>query len=150
MMSGAYLLKVLRAVTNQASIATNDSVTTHHGTLVNVPVLANDSDPNGDALTITTAGAATHGSTQIVTVSGVSQIRYIPIAGYVGPDSFVYKATDGTNQSAAITVPVSVTNFTPWSVNDYFTVSHDRTLTRTAATGVLSNDVDVEDDFCSA
>ena len=86
MVSGAYLLKVLREVPNLPPVATNDTATTHHGTAVTVPVLVNDTDPNGDTLSITTVGNAAHGTTQVVAVSGTSHARYTPTAGYTGTD----------------------------------------------------------------
>ena len=45
-----------------APIAAADSATTAEDTPVDVPVLANDSDPNGDPLTVTGGGAPAHGT----------------------------------------------------------------------------------------
>ena len=112
-------------------------------TVASPGVLANDWDFEHQTLTAVLVSTTAHGT---LTLNSNGSFEYVPTAGYVGSDSFIYKATDGTNESAAITVPISVTNFAPWSVNDYYTVSHDRILSRTAVNGLLSNDVDVEGD----
>ena len=59
---------------------------------MDIPVLANDSDPNGDTLTLTAAGAPSHGSTAS---QPNGTVRYTPAANYAGPDSFDYTVDDG-------------------------------------------------------
>ena len=55
-----------------------------------IDVLANDSDPDGDAISIVSASSPTNGTTLIVS----GQIAYIPSAGYMGADSFTYVIED--------------------------------------------------------
>ena len=43
-----------------------------------------DTDTDGDTMTVTSVGAASHGTAQLVT----GQVRYTPTAGYSGSDSF--------------------------------------------------------------
>ena len=149
MMSGAYVLQVLRSVPNQPPVATSDSASTHHGTAINIPVLSNDSDPNGDSLTVTQAGTGSHGTTQIVTVGGVSQVRYTPTSGYVGPDSFTYTIGDPSGATATATVSVSVTNSNPLAVAESYTAVAGVTR-NVAAGGVLTNDSDADSDSLTA
>ncbi len=74
------------------------------GTAV-LDVLANDSDPDGDALTIATAGAPASGGTVDLTRA---RLRYRPPAGFTGEDSFTYTITDGAGGTATARVAVSV------------------------------------------
>src|SRR5205085_1177052 len=64
----------------------------------------------------------THGT---VTVAADGTFTYTPAANYNGPDSFTYKATDGTNQSGAATVTINVTgvNNPPVAANDSLTAT---------------------------
>ena len=61
-----------------------------HGTTTVGPMLANDTDPEGDSLSYDFVTAPSHGS-----LSGMTQQdmkRYTPHQGYVGADSFTYRA----------------------------------------------------------
>jgi hypothetical protein len=69
-------------------------------------VLANDSDPDGDSLSVASLGSAAHGSVQLV----AGGVKYTPNSGYVGPDSFTYRAFDGGLLSNQVTVSVTVTD----------------------------------------
>ncbi|WJH41457.1 Ig-like domain-containing protein [Aliirhizobium terrae] len=92
-------------VSNPAPIAVNDTATTAEDTAVTINVLANDSDPDGDPLTITSATAA-HGS---VTILANGQISYLPSANYNGTDTITYTISDGNGGTATGTVTVTVT-----------------------------------------
>ena len=72
-------------------------------------------------------------------------VTYTPAANYNGPDSFTFKANDGTVDSAVATVSVTVTpvNDAPVAINDTYTTSENTTLT-VAVPGVLTNDTDIE------
>ena len=139
MVSGAYLLNVLREVPNLPPVATNDTATTHHGTVVTVPVLANDTDPNGDALAITTVGSAAHGTTQVVTVSGVNQARYTPTAGYTGTDSVTYTISDPAGATSTATVSVTVSNSNPVATPETFEAVAGVSRVVSFTSGVLAN-----------
>ena len=86
-------------------LATNDSATTAFNTPVTIPVLANDSDPNGDALSIT---SVTQGARGAVTLNGSATVTYTPTAGYSGTDSFTYTISDGNGGTATATVNLIV------------------------------------------
>jgi hypothetical protein len=69
-------------------------------------VLANDIEPDGQTLSATLVTPPTHGSLVLNTNGTFS---YTPAANYVGPDSFVYAASDGSfssNATAIIAVTV--------------------------------------------
>lgn len=90
---------------NHAPVAGNDSATTTQGTAVTINVLANDSDPDGDALTVSITSQPSHGD---ATVNN-GQIIYMPNTGFVGSDSFTYTIVDGKGGAASATVTVTVT-----------------------------------------
>ena len=56
-------------------------------------LVANDTDPNGDALTITAVGNATNGTVTLDAQTG--NVIFTPNAGYSGPASFTYTVSDG-------------------------------------------------------
>ncbi|MCL4862624.1 MAG: tandem-95 repeat protein, partial [Caldilineaceae bacterium] len=91
---------------NRAPTAGKDSATTAPGAPVIIDVLANDADPDGDALTITIATPPSNGTA--VVESG--KIVYTPSPGFVGTDSFTYIASDGKGGAATATVTVTVTD----------------------------------------
>jgi outer membrane protein OmpA-like peptidoglycan-associated protein len=69
-----------------------------------IAVLANDSDADGDALTITAVSTPAHGTA----VTAGSGVAYTPATGYLGSDSFTYTISDGRGGSATATVHISV------------------------------------------
>jgi 3D (Asp-Asp-Asp) domain-containing protein len=85
--------------------ANNDTATTAFNTPVTIPVLANDSDPNGDVLSITSATQGAHGA--VIINDGIT-LTYTPEAGYSGTDSFTYTISDGNGGFATATVNVII------------------------------------------
>jgi hypothetical protein len=67
-------------------------------------VVANDTDPDGDALSLS---SVTQGSQGTVTHDGLVA-TYTPGAGYTGGDSFTYIVSDGQGGTATATVTVTV------------------------------------------
>ena len=90
---------------NQPPVANPDAATTSAGAAVAVPVLANDTDPNGDPLTITGVSGAVGGSAAITG----STVTFTPAAGFSGAASFTYTISDGHGGSASTSVAVTVT-----------------------------------------
>jgi hypothetical protein len=80
-----------------------------------VNVLGNDSDLDGNALSVTGATTPSHG-TAVVNANGT--ITYTPVANYHGPDSFSYAISDGNGGTANANVSINVL-----PVNDRPTVS---------------------------
>ncbi|MEO7732705.1 MAG: tandem-95 repeat protein, partial [Kofleriaceae bacterium] len=99
---------------NDAPVATGDAATTPEDTalvLAATTLTGNDSDADGDGLTVTSVAttATTHGT--VVLASG--SITYTPTANYNGAADFTYTISDGHAGTASATVSVTVT-----SVND--------------------------------
>ena len=68
-------------------------------------MLANDSDPDSDPLTVTGATDPAHGA---AVVNANNTITYTPTTGYSGPDSFTYTISDGRGGTASATVSITV------------------------------------------
>ena len=126
-------------------IANPDSATTAAGVSVTIPVMANDSDPDGNAISVISIGTApTKGS---ATRSG-NQVIYVPNAGFSGTDSFTYRLRDSTNQRATGTVTVNVTppaNRSPVAGAD----SASTTSPNAVTVNLLANDTDADGDAIS-
>jgi Calx-beta domain/Bacterial Ig domain len=91
---------------NNAPVANADSTGTIPGQPVTVAVLTNDSDPDGDTVTITAAGPATSGS--VTVIGNNTLVQYTPAAGFCGNASFPYTVNDGRGGTATATVTVTV------------------------------------------
>ncbi len=131
-------------------IAVDDSLNTPVGTPGSINVLANDTDPDHDPLTVTTpTPTAAHGTVSC-TAAGIC--TYTPAAGYVGPDSFDYTITDGNGgfDTATVSVTVFQPNRPPVGNPDSYTTPQDTTLIVPAATGVLANDTDPDGNALTA
>ena len=128
------------AITNPAPIAVNDSAVTAEDFPVTIAVLANDSDPDGDTLSVTTASAA-NGS---VTINADGTISYTPNANFNGSDTITYSISDGNGGTATATVTVTVNagNDAPIARNDSATTAEDSPVT----VPVLANDSDIDGD----
>ena len=125
-------------------VANPDTYTATIGTPLVVPiatgVLANDTDPNGLTLSAVVASQPTHG-TLILNPDG--SLTYTPTVGFLGADSFTYRATDASGQSVPTTVAINVQAAgTPVANPDVYTLTSGTTLTLNASTGVLANDTD--------
>jgi len=94
--------------TNQAPKAVNDSSQLSTITSVNVPVLANDSDPDGDKLNIV---AFTQGSKGSVTKNSDGSLKYSPAKSFKSGDQFSYTISDGKS-SASATVSIGLSSTT--------------------------------------
>jgi hypothetical protein len=91
---------------NDAPVANAQSVVVAEGGTVAITLVA--SDVENDPLTYT-VGTSAHG-----TLSGTPpSLTYTPSANYFGPDSFTFSVNDGEEQSAVVSVTITVT-----SVND--------------------------------
>jgi len=92
--------------TNHPPVATDDSATTNEDTAVSIPVLANDSDQDGDSLFVTSVGSPVAGAA-ILDPSGTA-IQYTPAAGFGGVDAFEYTVSDGAGGSDSALVSITV------------------------------------------
>ena len=90
--------------TNDAPVAADDSATTNENAPVNIDVLFNDSDPDGDPMMVTVVSDPPHGSTVI---NLDYTVTYTPDLNYDGADSFTYTVSDGTDTDTG-TVSITV------------------------------------------
>lgn len=95
----------LLTVSNPAPVADDDVVETPEDSPVITAVLGNDTDVDGDPLSVTSASTPTHGT---VSINPNGSITYTPTAGYVGPDSFTYTISDGNGGTSTATVTLDV------------------------------------------
>jgi Bacterial Ig domain len=89
---------------NKAPNTVADTAATTRGKAVTINVLANDTDPNGDALTITAVSKPQFGA---ATTNG-QNVTYTPNVGFAGQDSFSYFVSDGHGNTTAGSVTVIV------------------------------------------
>ena len=112
---------------NDAPVGTADSYSVNENSILTVPaapgVLANDTDVDGDTLTVNAASTVnpSHGA---LTLNSDGSFTYTPNTGYSGSDSFSYKASDGTALSGATTVNLTVSPLTSSGGVLWFTSSN--------------------------
>ena len=143
--------------------ATNNAVLTEN---VAGGVLANDTDPDGDALAVDqlngTGGTAPFTGTSAkgaaVTMNADGSFTYDPTGsavlqaiprGQTATDTFTYRANDGFGGTAVGTVTITVTgviNHPPVANPDSYTATNNAVLTENVAGGVLANDTDPDGD----
>jgi hypothetical protein len=145
--AGAFEEQVICASSAAPPDAVDDAVTVAEDSGSNsVNVLANDTDANGDPLTIVSTTAASNGTVAI----SAGSVAYAPNADFFGTDSFTYTISDGTQtDTATVTVTVTNVNDPPVATGESYTMNQDTTLT-VPAPGVLGNDSDVDGPSLSA
>jgi VCBS repeat-containing protein len=129
-------------VTNPPPTTGNDSATTAEDTpLVGASVAANDSDPDGDALTYALVSGTANGT---LTFRADGSYDYVPAPNFSGIDSFTYSVSDGQGgiAQAVVTITVGPVNDAPVAVDDTgaFTIDEDGRATITP----LANDSDAD------
>ncbi|HMN93382.1 MAG TPA: Ig-like domain-containing protein, partial [Hydrogenophaga sp.] len=127
---------------NDAPVAVDDVAETDEDTPVTIAVLANDTDVDGDALTVTSAVAAN--GTVVINADGT--ITYTPNADFNGTDTISYEISDGQGGTATATVTVTVNpvNDAPVAVDDVFTAAAGAPAS--VVGNALGNDVDPDGD----
>jgi hypothetical protein len=107
----AWMARGWREITispNTPPVASNDFVTASLNNTIIINVLANDFDPDGQKLMVTSCTQPGHGTAAI---SG-NAILYTPAAGWTGTVSFAYTIMDTMNATASATVTISVVSNT--------------------------------------
>ncbi|HGF3750333.1 TPA: tandem-95 repeat protein, partial [Vibrio parahaemolyticus] len=128
---------------NDAPNAENDVITTEEDTAVTIDVLVNDSDVEGDALSIHSASVPSEqGSVDIVD----GKLVFTPAENFNGEATITYIVTDGDlTDEAKVTVTVTPVNDSPVAVDDTTSIQEDTAVT----IDVLTNDTDVDGDKLS-
>lgn len=120
---------ITSAAPNSPPTAANDTATVVASQAVNIQVRDNDTDANGDTLTITGVSSPTGGGTATI-MGGGTYIRYVAPAA-TGVKSFTYTISDGNGGTDTATVTVNVTpvpNTPPNAINDTATVVASQTV----------------------
>ena len=123
-------------VINTPPVAADDSYTTNVNVAKSMLVLTNDSDPDGQSISITSVGSPTHGS--VVINSGSSSLTYTPNTNYASTDSFTYTISDASGAPSTATVTISIINTAPQANSDSYSTPVNTPIT----VSPKSNDVD--------
>jgi VCBS repeat-containing protein len=132
---------------DSAPVADNDTYSTNEDNTLVVSaangVLQGDTDANGNTLTARLVSDVQHGT---LTLAANGSFTYVPDENYFGTDTFTYHANDGDQDSnlATVTITVNAVNDAPVAVSDRFFGFENLQLIRSAAQGVLVNDLDVD------
>ncbi|MEK2185676.1 tandem-95 repeat protein [Vibrio parahaemolyticus] len=128
---------------NDAPNAENDVITTGEDTAVTIDVLVNDSDVEGDVLSIQSASVPSEqGSVDVVD----GKLVFTPAENFNGEATITYIVTDGDlTDEAKVTVTVTPVNDSPVAVDDTTSIQEDTAVT----IDVLTNDTDVDGDKLS-
>ena len=119
-------------------VAAPDTASTPEETPVTINALANDSDPDGDTLSIT--GAVTADGS--VSIDGNGDVLFTPSEDFTGPAIINYTLSDGTGEVATGTITVDVTpvNDPPTVTNQIVIAQEDTPVTLDPL--LTANDVD--------
>ncbi len=91
---------------NNAPVAADDAFFTTINASTTINLLSNDSDPDGDVITLVSVDTAGSLGT-VIDINADGTVTYVPPADWCGVDTFTYSITDGTEQSTA-TVTITV------------------------------------------
>jgi len=142
------------APVNDAPVATNDTGSGLEDTPQTGNVLANDSDIDGDTLSVTqfAVGTTTYAAGTTATLAGVGTLlinadgsyAFTPDANYNGPVPVAtYTVSDGsTTQTATLTLSVTAVNDAPVAHDDLASTA----INTPVVIGVLANDTDADGD----
>jgi hypothetical protein len=124
---------------NDSPVAVNDTATTNEDVAVDVNVIGNDTDIDGDSLTATGVSGATKGTASI---NANGTVHFVPTPNANGSGSFQYTISDGAGGTAtgAATVTINPVNDPPVAVNDAATTAQGTPVT----VSVLANDTDID------
>ena len=125
---------------NRPPVAKDDSASVAPGGSIMIDVLSNDSDPDGDTLTITGVTQPQHGT---VTYTGQA-VTYTGNRAWKGTDTFTYTISDGNGgtATATVTVTMAATNHLPVAKDDSASTGRSTPVT----INVLANDSDPDND----
>jgi hypothetical protein len=111
---------------NDTPSAKNDRVSTEEDKPISViDVLTNDTDEDGDSLSVAAVTQGKHGSVAINTDNTIS---YTPKKNFFGSDSFTYTVCDskGGSKKATVSVKVKAVNDPPKANDSNVTVQEDK------------------------
>ena len=131
---------------NDAPVANDDIFNTDEDVVLTGSVLGNDSDIDGDILSVNTIPVIdpVNGNVQLNTDG---TFTYMPGPNFIGTDSFTYQVSDGNGgtNTATVSITISSVNDAPVANDDPFNTDEDVMLTDS----VLGNDSDIDGDILS-
>ncbi|MDD9923031.1 MAG: Ig-like domain-containing protein, partial [Boseongicola sp.] len=136
-------------VTNQSPVALDELVTLFRGeeyVVSTTDLLANDSDGDGDSLTVTLVDLPQEGT---FASNPDGTWTYTPDGDFAGTDTLTYRVNDGIEDSTLATVTIDVLNREPSAADDSFDVVHDQSIAA-GAVSIFDNDIDLDGDSLSA
>jgi hypothetical protein len=98
---------VVDVFSNSAPVAVDDVASTNDRTALLIAVLVNDTDAEGDTLSVI-AASAVQGT---VSIEADQRLRYTPKVGFEGVDTISYRISDGAGGEASAEVKVTVTAY---------------------------------------
>ncbi|MGF1873084.1 tandem-95 repeat protein [Photobacterium indicum] len=101
----AFANVTVNVVNSLTPIAVDDQAETDDQTALIINVLSNDTDPDGDSLTVISATAQEGG----VIINSDQTLTYTPLAGYEGGDAITYRIRDESGLEALAVVKVQIT-----------------------------------------
>jgi GH18 family chitinase/endo-1,4-beta-D-glucanase Y len=131
---------------NAPPLANNDTITTDENTPISIHVLNNDSDADGDILSIIYVSTPQNGAANNIG----SIIEYYPNTGFYGKDTFNYTISDGKGNESSATVEIDVLPL--MNANNPPSATADSAATlqnREVIIDVLNNDTDIDNDNLS-
>ena len=131
------------ATDNTAPVAVDDTAAVLRNSTAVVPVLANDSDADGDTLIITSATSSMAGDTVVI---DNTTLRYTPGTDFLGTAVITYGISDGNGGVGSARLTVTVRDNTPPVARDDAASCDDLT---SATVSVLANDSDSDGDALS-
>ncbi|MBE0534753.1 MAG: tandem-95 repeat protein, partial [Phycisphaerae bacterium] len=127
---------------NDAPVANPDFAATEEETAVTINVLDNDTDVEGDTLTVVHLTQAAHGTASLNAAD--QTVTYTPDPDFAGEDTFTYTVGDGNGGTSEAVVTVTVIN-----VNDVPVANDDEAEMLQGGSiiiDVLANDTDADSD----
>ena len=120
--------------TNRAPVAQNDTVTVYKNTTTTINVLANDSDPDKDKISIYKVEQAKHGKVVVKN----DKLEYTPNYNYIGNDSFKYTIKDSHGKTSSAIVFIEIKNK---KIRIFANIDNAKTkMNRAIEINVLAND----------
>ncbi|MEY8252107.1 MAG: tandem-95 repeat protein, partial [Colwellia sp.] len=137
--SAAAIVTILVLDGNQLPLALDDNASGNDATDITIDVLANDTDADGDTLSIESASTS-QGSVQVID----NELYYQPELGHVGSVRIEYVVNDGQGGlgGAALRLDIVQSNRAPEAKNDSATTTDRDSI----VINVLSNDSDIDND----
>lgn len=120
--AGCATSAVAMLTVNRLPVASNDSVTVSRNQTLSIPaykLLANDSDADGDILTLTSVSPVSTNGGGVSLAGGM--VYYTPVSNYSGGDRFSYTISDGRGGIAGALVYVTVLTNTAAFANEVTT-----------------------------